>query len=116
MEEIDARLRKIQSLKKHVECPVCLNVPRQGPIYTCPNGHLVCHKCKQETCPTCQEGIGASKSLVAAAVIDHIFHDCKFDDCDKDFPLENLEEHEKMCRHRTVICPHAMCKKEINFH
>merc|ERR1719481_403805 len=65
-------------------------------------------------CPTCREGMGANKSLVAAAVINHIFHDCKFDDCDKDFPLDNLEEHEKMCRHRTVICPHAMCRKEIS--
>jgi len=110
----DTRLRKVKSLKKHVECPVCLEVPRQGPIYTCPNGHLVCHECKREMCPTCREGMGANRSLVAAAVIKNIFHDCKFDGCDKDFPLENLEEHEKMCRHRTVICPNAWCKAEIS--
>merc|ERR1719470_221816 len=37
-------------LKDKLECPVCLEIPRTGPVYICPNGHFVCKK--TEACPT----------------------------------------------------------------
>ena len=39
-----------EDLKKEVECPICLEIPKTGPIYACPNGHLVCQNCKGKTC------------------------------------------------------------------
>ena len=30
---------------KLVECPVCLTLPRKGPVPCCANGHLVCSPC-----------------------------------------------------------------------
>ena len=32
-------------LQKLVECPVCLTLPRAGPVPCCANGHLVCSPC-----------------------------------------------------------------------
>ena len=52
-EELKAEKKKIDDMKKQIECPVCHEVPRTGPIFACPNGHLVCEKCKRESCPTC---------------------------------------------------------------
>ena len=41
-------------LRKQVQCPVCLDVPRKGPIFACPNGHIVCQSCKRGKCPICR--------------------------------------------------------------
>jgi len=101
-------LEKIDYLKKSVECPVCLEVPRKGPVFTCPNGHLVCLKCKKESCPSCREVMGDNKSLVAVAVIENILHDCKFAECEEKISLNQIEEHEKVCKHRVVPCPNYL--------
>ena len=37
--KFEAKLRKL------VECPVCLKLPRKGPVPCCANGHLVCSTC-----------------------------------------------------------------------
>ena len=68
-------IEKFDYLKKSVECPVCLEVPRKGPVFTCPNGHLVCQKCKREFCPTCREAMGDNKSLMAVDVIEKVLYD-----------------------------------------
>ena len=85
-EELKAEKKKIDDMKKQIECPVCHEVPRTGPIFACPNGHLVCEKCKRESCPTCRAVMGNYRSLLAVAVIERILHDCKNDECDDKFP------------------------------
>ena len=37
--KFEAKLRKL------IECPVCLALPRKGPVPCCANGHLVCSPC-----------------------------------------------------------------------
>jgi len=101
-------LEKFDYLKKSVECPVCIEVPRKGPIFTCPNGHLVCQKCKRESCPTCREAMGDNKSLLAIAVIENILHDCKFTECEEKLSLNQIVEHEKVCKQRVVSCPYEL--------
>ena len=96
-----ARIDNENNLKKEVECPVCKDIPREGPIYTCPNGHLVCQVCKGGTCPICREAMGQHRSLLAVAVIENILHNCKYQECEEVFKLENLQEHEKVCEHRS---------------
>lgn len=104
-EELQSEKKKIDDMKKIVGCPVCLEVPRKGPVFTCSNGHLVCQKCKRETCPTCREAMGNNKCLVAITIIEKILHDCKFEECEEKFCLDNIEKHEKSCKHRVVACP-----------
>jgi len=92
-------------LKDKLECPVCLEIPRSGPVYICPNGHFVCKKCKTEACPTCRDSMGNRKSLLAVTVLENIEHKCKFVDCEDIFSVDKLEDHEEICKHRSVECP-----------
>jgi len=113
-EEWNLEKKKVNDLKKQIECPVCLEVPRKGPVYACPNGHLVCQKCKRESCPTCREAMGNNKSLVAIAVIDKIPHECQFDGCKEEYPIEDIEDHEKACYYRLVACPnYGQCDQKV---
>jgi len=111
-EELNSMIENFDDLKKHVECPICLEVPRKAPIFTCPNGHFLCQKCKCETCPTCRENMGDNKSILAVAVTEVIQHDCKFLECEEKFPLGQIEKHEKVCQHRIVSCPSFGCHEK----
>merc|ERR1712179_366571 len=114
-EQLKFEKEKVTDLKKLIECPVCLTVPRKGPVFSCPNGHLVCPKCKRESCPTCREVMGENKSLVATAVIEKVLHECKFVDCEEEFPLQGIEQHEKYCYHRLVACPnYGHCNQKVS--
>jgi len=99
----------IDKLTDKIECPVCFEVPRSGPLPVCPNGHLVCSTCKRGKCPSCRANMGQGKSLLALTIIESINHKCKFDDCTETFCLNSLETHEKICSHRTVMCPDLDC-------
>jgi len=112
-DELKSEKMKVNTLKNQIECPVCLEVPRKGPVFACPNGHLVCQRCKQDTCPTCMEDVGDNKSLVALSVIENILHDCKFVECEGEFSLKDVEEHEKVCDHRIVACPYGQCDQMV---
>jgi len=108
------RIMLLEDLKDHVKCPVCLEVPRSGPIYSCPNGHHVCQKCKQRTCPLCRAVMGDHKSLLAVEIIENILHKCKFVECEYKFPLgEELAGHERNCKHRIVTCPGSHCDEKF---
>ena len=50
--------------------------------------------------------MGTNKSILAVKVIEIVLHDCKFDECQEQFPLKDIEDHEKVCRHRIVACPY----------
>ena len=55
-----------EGLKDILECPVCLQVPRQPPIYQCERGHCVCSVChaKLTNCPVCRIPLGKTRSLI----------------------------------------------------
>jgi len=112
-DEVHQLKKKIEIMKEKVECPVCLQAPRSGPIYVCPNGHFVCKDCKQRSCPTCRTQMGQGKSLLAVAVIENIEHPCKYDSCSLSLPLPVLESHEARCPHRTVSCPDGDCRSKV---
>jgi len=114
MNDVVTRHNKLlEKISESVECPVCMEIPRSGPVSVCQNGHLVCNKCKAGSCPTCRVGMGNGKSLVAITVIENIDHKCKFVECEELFAVEKLDAHEKICRYRTVKCPASSCKAEI---
>jgi len=103
----------LNKLRGKIQCPVCQEVPRSGKVPVCPSGHFVCRKCKTSICPTCRVTMGNCMSSLAVTVIENIDHKCKFAACQELFPLDKLEEHEKVCSHRTVKCPHLNCAEEI---
>eukprot|EP00092_Neocalanus_flemingeri_P031542 GFUD01034253.1.p1 GENE.GFUD01034253.1~~GFUD01034253.1.p1 ORF type:complete len:193 (+),score=44.81 GFUD01034253.1:82-660(+) len=103
----------IQKLKDRIECAVCMDIPRSGPVPVCPRGHFVCEICKRDSCPTCRTEMGLGRSLLSVTILENIDHKCKFEDCNMQFRLEDLEKHEKECPQRNVNCPKNDCTKIV---
>ena len=38
--------KMMAGLRSSVECPVCIAVPTDGHMLSCPRGHLVCNTCR----------------------------------------------------------------------
>ena len=59
------------SLRIHLQCPVCLTVPKLGPIYQCRNGHLLCYHChcKLQQCPQCKIPLEKLRNLLSEQVL-----------------------------------------------
>merc|ERR1719154_219774 len=89
-EETEKHNQILDQMKDKVECPVCMEVPRSGPVPVCPNGHFVCKKCKTGACPTCRVPMGNNKSLLAGIVIDNIKHGCRFIKCEKSYAIDKV--------------------------
>ena len=106
-------------LEGRVKCPVCLEVPTSGPIYSCPQGHLVCSTCFQgpdSNCPLCRTRMSKTISLLATTVIENIEHSCKFEEegCMVKSKVGEVEKHRQECPFRPVTCPaNNICKKLV---
>ena len=92
----------VDLLEERVKCPVCLEVPTSGPMYSCSNGHLVCESCYQGTnsdCSMCRTRMFKNVSLLAKTVLENIEHRCRFDTegCKVRTPLVDVENHKKIC-------------------
>ena len=110
-----SQLTKIQS---QLECPVCLKIPRDLPLPSCPSGHIVCRPCKERVrdYPTCRQPMPANMTnSLAAGLIDQVQHRCKFSDqgCDVMMMLKDLVAHEKNCPERTIEFPYSGCAQEV---
>ena len=110
----------LEKLEERVRCPVCLEVPTSGPMYSCTNGHLVCATCYRGSfsdCSLCKTKMNKTVSLLASTVIENIEHKCKYetDGCKKKTPLAGIEEHKKICSFRPVDCPSHRCEEEVPF-
>jgi len=70
----------MESLKTHLECPVCLNVPKVGPIYQCRNGHLLCKEChpRMKCCPLCQIPLEKLRNLLSEQLVSMIYPEYQF--------------------------------------
>ena len=53
----------IAELRKSLECPVCFETPKAGPLFQCQNGHILCSVCidKVQECPQCRAKLPATK-------------------------------------------------------
>jgi len=120
----DEKIKFEAKMRKLVECPVCLALPREGPVPCCANGHLVCSPClgklraeNKLDCPTCRGPFGKGKSLLAFAVAEKVQHECSHRGCTETTSLEKIVQHEKECKWRLVICPGsgADCAAKIPF-
>ena len=117
---------QLAKIKIQLECPVCLNIPRDLPLPSCPSGHIVCRPCKErvEDCPTCRQPMPPNmiNSLVGG-LIEHVEHKCKYSDqgCKVKMMLKDLQLHETNCPERAIKCPYNFCGtfvklRDINEH
>jgi len=76
VEEVKKGKQVLEELQMLVECPVCMTTPKEGPMPSCPAGHLTCSPCLEvmrkkgkKTCPSCRGPLGKGKSLLSSAII-----------------------------------------------
>lgn len=106
------RKRKVEQLE-WMECPVCLETPRSGPIYSCRKGHIICKECQPKVtqCPSCRDRHIDCRSIIAEKLLEATLKDtpvsCKFrtSGCLFEDLVINLEGHETSCMFRSVRCP-----------
>ncbi|CAL8108442.1 unnamed protein product [Orchesella dallaii] len=95
------------SVRKLIECPVCLELPLP-PIYVCAKGHIVCNSCQARTysCPLCRENYSTTRGFVAEGIIEQCMLRCKFADhgCPLTMRGSALVDHLDVCDYRPVIC------------
>jgi len=109
-----------EELKRVLECPVCLKVPRQGNVYQCKWGHCICSECQPglTQCPTCRIDIGKNpgRNLVFENLLSKMTHGCKFSDqgCTFEGTYTPLETHEQDCEFRLVNCSSLSCKTQVS--
>jgi len=115
--ESDAQTALVE-LKKSMECPVCLVLPRKAPVYQCQRGHCVCSACKEKltNCPICQIPLGNIRNLIYEEILTKMTHNCKFADqgCSFVETTAPLELHEKECQYGQVNCPSLRCKVKVS--
>lgn len=108
----------MEKLKEVLECPVCLKIPRKGPIYQCEGGHCVCLDCygKLTKCPICKRPRSGIRSLVFEQCLAMLTHDCKFIEygCLFEGTIDLLKFHEPDCLYRLVNCCVLECQTKIS--
>ncbi len=93
----DKIVAEIQSL---LECPVCLTIPRDLPIPSCPSGHIVCQTCRPQVmnCPTCRQKMPKNnRNTLAGSIIEQFEHKCRHRGCNIKMKLPRLKIHENNC-------------------
>jgi E3 ubiquitin-protein ligase SIAH1 len=104
------------NLKEHLECPVCLELPKSPPIYQCPNGHIICNICHKELklCPQCREPLGKYRCRIAEELMD--FEPCPFakHGCTDKFATNCGYDHEEKCPYREVPCTSRYCYEQVS--
>ena len=65
-------------------------------------------------CPTCRARMPRAVSLLAATVIQHIEHECRFEGCGERVALAKVEEHRRACTFRLFTCPSNKCLQKIS--
>ena len=68
-EKVVKHEKLVAVLEERLECPVCLDIPTTGPIYTCSNGHCICSACyqgKASNCPVCRSTVAKTCELVSS--------------------------------------------------
>ena len=114
MEDLTVRGQRLEEeVRGRVECPVCLAIPTEGPIYSCPHGHLVCSAHLAATCPTSRAAMAATRSLLAEAIVRVLLHDCPHQGCTTMCRVEELVAHTATCTWRLVTCPSSTCRAKV---
>jgi len=106
-----------KNLKDLLECPVCIKMPRNGPIYQCEKGHCVCSDCRSKLtrCPVCRIPLGNTRSLIYEKMLEQLPHSCKFEEhgCQTQDTNQAIKVHERDCQHRLVNCIWLRCKTQV---
>jgi len=116
-----AKKIKLEFEASTLECPVCLDVIMDPPIFICENssGHSLCSNCHEgliknkKPCPVCRKPLKNRRNIT----LEHIVacfpgNQCKFEGCHfKRSKEEVVKAHEEDCEKRYVPC--ALCDAKV---
>ena len=109
----DCHLLSLDDIQDALECVICLDLPKDDPIYQCNNGHIHCHLChdKITDCSVCRIKLGNTRNLTAERVLAKCPKPCLFAKygCDKVLTKDMLMGHEGVCMYKQVQCPVDDC-------
>ena len=104
-------------LKRTLECPICLVIPRKAKIYSCCNGHIICELCLRDlplpqNCPRggCSfNNPNPCRVLVLEGLIERLTMEVSCIMARDGCPVtmvqgKKLDDHERCCRFRKVQC------------
>ena len=111
-------IQSCEDLREDLECPVCLSIPKKGPIFQCESGHIHCEACHSglRECPICRSPVGNTRCLAIEKVIAKLPTKCRFTEfgCMEEEKLpEEMLKHEKNCYFRLVNCVADTCNEKI---
>ena len=107
-----------------IQCTICKDLPSEGQIKQCQNGHLACEGCMNNadmnTCGVCREPLGNKRirALGVEQLVEAVDLElsCKHPNCEFKAPKRDLISHEKRCKKRLVWCPDGSGEKKVPFH
>jgi hypothetical protein len=108
--------------KRHLECPICLEVKRGCHIFQCNNGHIACSDCyaKLTQCPECRVAFKRPgiRNIRLEQLIDGLPAQCKYFEAGCSFETTEGNDvrtkHESDCMYILVTCPHIACDKKVS--
>ena len=86
----------VSDVSDELQCPVCLQIPREVPTPACPVGHITCKNCRVNvtTCPTCRRKmLKDGTNTLANKMLERVPHICKYG-CQVKNYLKEIVEHE----------------------
>ena len=123
MSDFKASKDAAQYLMSNLACSICEDLP--GSIadrknrYACCNGHIVCEKCILDKCSCESETFSGPLSLLKKMIEESTWHYCcNFKrGCLNLIEAGNLDEHQKTCIYRQIICPgnETGCHEQVSF-
>ena len=101
----------LAELTEYFECPVCLSVPRNPPIFQCDSGHMLCGDCRLRVtiCPQCRApGPPGLRLYFVERLLELVPRPCLHSaaGCQLEALPGRLAQHEPECGYRPVDCPH----------
>lgn len=99
-----------EKLEELLECPNPQCYERlDPPVYSCINGHAVCHKCELKgitQCPVCKSSFLKGRNFLINDILNTFQFRCKFSEhgCSIRSTPDSLKSHELTCDYRTVKC------------
>ena len=113
-------------LRRSLECPICLVIPRKVKIFSCQNGHTICEPCltalpPPQNCPkgSCSYYNPGCRMLVLEGMIERTTMEVGCIMAREGCPVtmvqgKLLDEHESKCRLRKVKCICSPCPSEVS--
>ena len=106
-----SRRKRTRDVLEMLECHICMEEPRQPPIFNCVNGHILCQHClsKVALCGICRVSLKEPvRNLFAEKILTRTLKDatlsCKFEDCQFQAALPEMILHDSTCVRRTIPC------------